>query len=92
MQFHGGIPRKKEKSLGQIALDVRFGDEKNFRKERLTFEVVDFRSAYHIILGRPAYACFMARLCYVYLKLKMLGPNGVITVSGNRKIAEECLH
>jgi hypothetical protein len=32
MQFHGVIPGKKAKSLGQIALDVVFGDEKNYRK------------------------------------------------------------
>ena len=42
MRFHGIIPGKKAESLGQIALDVVFGDEKNFRKEKLTFEVVDF--------------------------------------------------
>jgi len=84
MQFHGVIPGKKAKSLGQIALDVVFGTYKNFRKEKLTFEVVDFKSAYHAILGRPAYARFMARPCYVYLKLKMPGPKGVITVTGNR--------
>ncbi|XP_020201644.1 uncharacterized protein [Aegilops tauschii subsp. strangulata] len=91
MQFHGVILGKKAKTLGQIALDVVFGDSKNFRKEKLTFEVVDFHSAYHAILGRPAYACFMAHPCYVYLKLKMPGPKGVITVTGNRQRAEECL-
>ncbi|XP_020173130.1 uncharacterized protein [Aegilops tauschii subsp. strangulata] len=91
MQFHGVIPGKKAKSLGQIALDVVFSEEKNFRKERLTFEVADFRSSYHAILGRPAYARFMARPCYVYLKLKMPGPKGVITITGNRKLAEEYL-
>ena len=91
MQFHGVIPGKKAKSLGQIALDVVFGDSKNFRKEKLTFEVVDFHSAYHAILGRPAYARFMARPCYVYLKLKMPGPKGVIMVMGSRQRAEECL-
>ena len=32
----------------------------------------------------------MARPCYVYLKLKMPGPKGVITITGNRKKAEEC--
>ena len=32
----------------------------------------------------------MARPCYVYLKLKMPGPKGVITVIGNRQKAEEC--
>ena len=90
MSFHGVIPGKKAESLGQIALDVVFGDSKNDRKEKLTFEVVDFQSAYHAILGRPAYARFMARPCYVYLKLKMPGPKGVITITGNRKKAEEC--
>ena len=53
------------------------------------FEVVDFQSAYHAILGRSAYARFMAQPCYVYLKLKMPGPKGVITITGNRKKAEE---
>ncbi|KAI4991032.1 hypothetical protein ZWY2020_039403 [Hordeum vulgare] len=90
MQFHGVVPRRKAKSLGQIALDVVFGSDKNFRKEKLTFEVVDFQSAYHAILGRPAYEHFMARPCYVYLKLKMPGPKGVITIRGNRQRAEEC--
>ena len=50
MRSHGVIPRKKADSLGQIALDVVFGDEKNYRKEKLTFEVLDFGSAYHAIL------------------------------------------
>ena len=54
------------------------------------FEVVDFQSAYHAILGRPAYARFMARPCYVYLKLKMPGPKGATTITGNQKKAEEC--
>src|SRR6187401_3358794 len=90
MRFHGVIPGKKADSLGQISLDVVFGDSKNFRKEKLTFEVVDFNNAYHAILGRPAYTRFMARPCYVYLKLKMPGSNGVITVTGNRQKVEEC--
>ena len=58
MSFHGVIPGKKAGSLGQIALDVVFSDSKNYRREKLTFEVVDFQSAYHAILGRPAYARF----------------------------------
>ena len=73
MSFHGVIPGNRAESLGQSALDVVFGDSKNYRKEKLTFEVVDFQSAYHAILGRPGYARFMARPCYVYLKLKMPG-------------------
>ena len=90
MSFHGVTPGKKAESLGQIALHVVFGDSKHYRKEKLTFEVVDFQSAYHAILGRPAYTRFIARPCYVYIKLKMPGPKGVIIVTGNWQKAEEC--
>ena len=31
MQFHGVIPGKKAKSLGQITLDIVCGEEKNFQ-------------------------------------------------------------
>ena len=43
--------------------------------------MVDFLGSYHAILGRPCYAKFMAIPNYTYLKLKMPGPNGVITMS-----------
>ena len=46
----------------------------------LTLEVVDFLGSYHAILGRPCYAKFIAIPNYTYLKLKMLGPNGVINM------------
>ena len=57
-----------------------FGDRANFRSEVLTFEVVDFPGSYHAILGWPCYAKFMVVPNYTYLKLKMPGPNDVITV------------
>jgi hypothetical protein len=53
---------------------------KTISAETLTFEVVGFRGAYHTILGRPCYAKFMAVPNYTYLKMKMSGPRGVITV------------
>ena len=52
--------------------------------------MVPFKSAYHAIFGRPAYARFMARPYYIYSKLKMPGPKGIITVSGDFKKAKEC--
>src|ERR1041385_3523730 len=91
LEFHGIIPGKKAYSLGMISLNVVFGTPSNFRKEKITFEVVDLPSAYHALLGRPACAKFMAIPCYVYLKLKMPGPHGVITVSGDYKQAEDLL-
>ncbi|XP_066311014.1 uncharacterized protein [Miscanthus floridulus] len=66
--------------LGQINLPVMFGFRANFRSKVLTFEVVDFPGSYHAILGWPCYATFMVISNYTYLKLKMPGPNGVITV------------
>jgi hypothetical protein len=42
------------------------------------------------VLGRPCYAKFMAIPNYTYLKLKMSGPKGVITVRPTYRHAYEC--
>ena len=55
----------------------------NFLSEELIFDIVPFRSGYHALLGRTAFARFNAVPHYAYLKLKMPGPRGVITVNGN---------
>jgi hypothetical protein len=78
--FHGVAPGKHVQHLGQIDLPVWFGTPDKFRKETLTFEVVGFRGAYRAILGRSCYTKFMAVPNYTYLKMKMPGPKGVITV------------
>jgi hypothetical protein len=88
--FHGIIPGKRVQPLGQLGLPVCFGTPSNFWKETLTFEVVGFRGTYHAVLGRPCYANFMVVPNYIYLKLKMPGPNGVITVGSTYRHAYEC--
>jgi hypothetical protein len=88
--FHGIGPGKRILPLGRIDLPVCFGTPSNFRKEALTFEVVGFRGTYHAVLGRPCYAKFMAVPNYTYLKLKMPGPNGIITVGSTYRHAYEC--
>jgi hypothetical protein len=88
--FHGIIPGKHVQPLGQLDLPVCFGTPSNFRKETLTFEVVGFRGTYHTVLGRPCYAKFMAIPNYTYLKLKMPGPNGVITVGSTYRHVYKC--
>nr|AQA29595.1 reverse transcriptase [Zea mays] len=88
--FHGIIPGKRVQPLGQLDLPVCFGTPSNFRRETLTFEVVGFRGTYHAVLGRPCYAKFMVVPNYTYLKLKMSGPNGVITVGPTYRHAFEC--
>jgi hypothetical protein len=82
--FHGIIPEKRVQPLGQLDLPVCF------QKETLTFEVVGFRGTYHAVLGRPCYTKFMAVPNYTYLKLKMSGPHGVITVGSTYRHAYEC--
>ena len=49
--------------------------------ETLTFEVVGFPGTFYAILGHPCYAKFIAVPNYTYLKMKMPGPYGVITIS-----------
>ena len=56
----------------------------------VTFEVVGFHGTYHAILGRPCFAKFMAVPNYTYLKLKMPGPCGVITIDTSFQRAYEC--
>lgn len=55
----------------------------NFRRETLTFEMVDFHVTYHTILGRPCYAKFMAVPNYTYLKLKIPGLKGITTIGAS---------
>jgi len=88
--FHGVVSGHRAHPLGQIDLPVCFGTSDNFRREVLTFDVVRFLGTYHAILGRPCYAKFMAVPNYTYLKLKMPGPNGIITVSTTSQHANQC--
>ena len=88
--FHGIVPGKAVYPMGRISLEVVFGSATNFRKETLYFEVVDWKSQYHAILGRPAFARFMAVPHYAYLKLKMPGPHGVISINGSFVRSDRC--
>jgi hypothetical protein len=88
--FHGVVPGIEALPLGQIDLLVTFGDVRNFRTETLTFKVVGFSGTYHAILGRPAYAKFMAVPNYTYLKLKIPRPRGIITVGPTYQRTYEC--
>ena len=88
--FHGVLPGPACAPLGKIQLDVIFGTEENFRREPIWFEVVNLTSSYHALLGRPALAKFMAIPHYAYLKTKVPGPHGVITVAGCFRRSMEC--
>jgi hypothetical protein len=88
--FFGIVPGKAAYPMGRVSLPVTFSTEENFRTEYLSFEVADFKSSYHAILGRPMLARFMAIPHYTYLVLKMPAPNGVLTVYGDLLISFKC--
>ena len=49
--LYGVVPRRAASSLGQIRLEVVFGERGNYRNELIDFEIVDWESQYHAILG-----------------------------------------
>jgi hypothetical protein len=71
--FYGIVPGNAAHPLGTMVLPVTFGTRENYRTEFIKFEVANFESSYHAILGRSALAKFMAVPHYVYLLLKMPG-------------------
>jgi hypothetical protein len=87
--FHGIVPGGANYPLGKIELDVCFGNS-NYHSEKLEFEVMDWPSQYHAILGRPAFAKFMAVPHYAYLMLKIPRPKGMITVQGSFEVSNTC--
>jgi hypothetical protein len=88
--FHGIVPGLSCSPIGKIKIDVLFGDKTHFHREPIWFEVVDLDNPYHALLGRPALAKFMAAPHYAYLKMKMPGPKGIITIAGDYKKSLEC--
>ena len=74
--FKGVMPGVEANCTGSVTLEVVFGSPDNFRSEELIFNIVPFRSGYHTMLGRTAFAKFNAVSHYAYLKLKMPGPRG----------------
>jgi hypothetical protein len=63
------------------------GTRENCRTEYIKFEVADFETSYHAILGRLAIAKFMAVPHYTYLVLKMPSSASVLSLQGDLKIS-----
>ena len=81
--FRGIIPSREAHCAGKITLDVVFGTPENYRSKEITFQVAPFSSGYHTLLGREAFMIFQAIPHYRYMKLKMPGPNGIITLASD---------
>jgi hypothetical protein len=89
--FYGIVPGNAAIPLGSVVLPVTFGETReNYSTEYIKFEVADFETSYHAILGRPAIAKFMAVPHYTYLVLKMPSPAGVLSLQGDLKISFDC--
>jgi hypothetical protein len=88
--FNGVVPSKAAYRIGRVCLSVSFGTKENFRTEYLTFEVVDFRSSYHVILGQPMLSKFMAIPHHTYLIMKMPTPNGILFVLRDIMVSYYC--
>lgn len=80
--------------IGQITLEVTFGMPFHYRCELIPFEVVPFTSRYDAVLGRTSFAKFMEISNYTYMKLKMPGPRGVISIheSPSQALLAEWIH
>jgi hypothetical protein len=90
LTFYGIVTGHSCTPMGRVQLEVLFGEKGNSHREPIWFEVVDISSLYHALLGRPTLAKFMAVPHYAYLKMKLLGPRGVITILGCFKKSLEC--
>jgi hypothetical protein len=89
--FYGIVSGNAAIPLGSVVLPVTFGETReNYRTEYIKFEVADFETSYHAILGRPAIAKFMAVPHYTYLVLKMPSLAGVLSLQGDLKISFDC--
>jgi hypothetical protein len=78
------------KEIGHIYMSVTFRTPENYRTEFLRFEVASFDCGYNTIMGKPGLAKFMAIPHYTYMILKMLGPQGIITVCADFQGAAKC--
>jgi hypothetical protein len=88
--FFSIVPGKVAYPMGRVSLPVTFDTKENLRTEYLSFEVADYKSSYHTIIGHPMLARFMAVPHYTYLLMKMPTPKGVLTVYNNLLISFKC--
>ena len=76
--------------MGQIELSVTFGKPENFWTEKLIFDVMDFETAYNMVLGHPMLGKFIAMVHYAYQTLKILSPKGFITIRIDQRTTVKC--
>ncbi|XP_072147935.1 uncharacterized protein [Setaria viridis] len=88
--FYGIVPGKGSYPIGRVILPVKFGTQDNYRTKHLTFEVANFKTSYHAILGKLMLAGFMAIPNHTYLVLKMPAPYGILSVYDDVETSYKC--
>ena len=88
--FYDIIPGAGSTPVGRATLPVTFGARDNYRTEYVNFEVAEFETSYHAILGRPSLTKVMAIPNHKYLLLKMPAPKGVLSVYGDIQTSYAC--
>jgi hypothetical protein len=80
-----GFSGKGTFPVGKIELPLSFGVAPNARSEQVTFDIVDMVYPYNAIMGWGSINKFEATIHGLYLCMKILGPQGAITVYGNQQ-------
>ena len=88
--FYDIIPGAGSTPVGWATLPVTFGTRDNFRTEYVNFEIAEFETSYHAILGRPSLTKFMAIPNHTYLLLKIPVPKGVLSIYGDQQTSYAC--
>lgn len=69
---------------------MTFDTPNNYQTVSLRFEMARFNCAYNTVIRRLGLAKFMVIPHYSYMMLKMLGPQGIITMKANFQGAIGC--
>ncbi|XP_072083590.1 uncharacterized protein [Arachis hypogaea] len=86
-----GFSGERVSIRGYIWLQTTFGDYPNNRTLEIQYLVVDCKSPYNIILGRPLLNAFNAVVSTVHLCVKFISQdNKVVTIHGDQKEARQC--
>jgi hypothetical protein len=73
--------------VGKTELPLSFGAAPNARSEQVTFDIVNMVYPYNAIMGHGSINKFEAAIHVLYICMKILGPQGVITIYGDQQIA-----
>ncbi|XP_015960908.1 uncharacterized protein LOC107484875 [Arachis duranensis] len=86
-----GFSGERVSIRGYIWLKTTFGDYPNSKTLEIQYLVVDCKSPYNIILGRPSLNAFKAVVSTVYLCVKFISQdNKVVTIHRDQKEASQC--